>query len=82
MCVHMDFEVTGISVHFLMSGFSTLLHQATVGPPSQPLTDTMRPRKEDAMNNGFGRLNTGHSLLLYSQPQGAWHLVQPSRTND
>ena len=82
MCVHKDFGVTGISMHFLMSGFSTLSHQATVGPPSHPLTDTMRPRKEDAINNGFGRLNIGHSLLSYSEPQGAWHLVQPSCSND
>ena len=55
---------------FLMSGFSTLSHQATFGPPSHPLTDTMRLRKEDATKNGFGRLNMDRSLLLYSQPQG------------
>ena len=58
------------------------LAQATVGLPLLPLTGTMRPRKEDAMNNEFRRLNMDYSLLLNSQPQGAWYLVQLSCTMD
>ena len=69
MCVHKDFEVIGISVHFLMSGFSTLSHQATVGPPSHPLTDTMRPRK-DAMNNGWEIEHGSFTPLVFSATEG------------
>ena len=71
MCVHKGFGGTG-RVHFLMSGFSTRLHQVTAGHPSPPPTDSMRLQNEEPIyEQGVREIEHGSfTPLVFSATEG------------